>query len=370
MCRIENNRNSNIELLRIISMLMIVGYHLAYYGVWKEQIWMEGAELNRWVICMLFPGGQVGVAAFFIISGYFLVDKVAISLKRIICELFFYGALSTAIMICYLLIQRKTFGMARLELINTIVHFLIDPYLSTWWFPTTYIVLLLMAPVINSVLRRLNSRGMTVVFLYCWIVIFGLATDETLFYELHKALMFYVAGAFIRKADVPKVLKHRWVIISIAVSTWMMCSAVRYYVMVNGAADSAGRSYMENMITSLISDLSWVVLTPLCAISLFLLLRSFKISDKRVNAVAATTFGVYLLHDAPYIRYVIWKELLKIDTVYMRKYFLFIAVTDIIVIFACCALIDIARVIYIEPQMFQIINEKTGIFRNRYYKKE
>ena len=80
MSRIKNSRNASIELLRIIAMLMIVGNHLVYYGVWKEQIWIEGTELNRWVVCILFPGGQVGVAVFFIITGYFLVDMERISL--------------------------------------------------------------------------------------------------------------------------------------------------------------------------------------------------------------------------------------------------------------------------------------------------
>ena len=59
-------RNSSIEMLRIIAMLMIVMRHLSGHGVLNVnssstfEIWREGAESNKIFSVFLIPGGRVG----------------------------------------------------------------------------------------------------------------------------------------------------------------------------------------------------------------------------------------------------------------------------------------------------------------------
>ena len=60
----EKRRQSNFELLRIISMLMIVASHLGSHGVQHQldpdtafEIWKTGSLLNRVVTSALIPGG-------------------------------------------------------------------------------------------------------------------------------------------------------------------------------------------------------------------------------------------------------------------------------------------------------------------------
>ena len=57
-------RQSNIELLRILAMVMIVGSHLAGHGVQQQlnpelafKVWSMGSMLNRIVTVALIPGG-------------------------------------------------------------------------------------------------------------------------------------------------------------------------------------------------------------------------------------------------------------------------------------------------------------------------
>lgn len=79
----DNKRNSNIELLRIISMLMIVAHHYVFYGVEQNYnpaisgiVFSSGTLINRCFSLFLLPGGVVGVAVFFIISGYFGIKNM------------------------------------------------------------------------------------------------------------------------------------------------------------------------------------------------------------------------------------------------------------------------------------------------------
>lgn len=74
----SEKRESNIELLRIISMLMIVSAHFAAHGIMKINSensyvdWINASPFNQNFIMMLIPGGKVGVGLFFVITGFFL----------------------------------------------------------------------------------------------------------------------------------------------------------------------------------------------------------------------------------------------------------------------------------------------------------
>lgn len=73
-------RESNIELLRIITMLMIVMYHIIYHCV-GEQL-ANGSLLHEPVIykkmiilVVLYTFGHIGNNMFIIISGYFMANR-------------------------------------------------------------------------------------------------------------------------------------------------------------------------------------------------------------------------------------------------------------------------------------------------------
>lgn len=60
-------RNSNIELLRIIAMIMIVGHHFVLYGVQQDynyniagEIFSNGNIINKLFAVFMLPGGVVG----------------------------------------------------------------------------------------------------------------------------------------------------------------------------------------------------------------------------------------------------------------------------------------------------------------------
>ena len=62
-------RNSNIELLRIVSMVLIAMFHFSVHGAWPE----NGPLASDTAVEMLSFGGKVGVNCFVLITGYFMV---------------------------------------------------------------------------------------------------------------------------------------------------------------------------------------------------------------------------------------------------------------------------------------------------------
>ena len=52
---------------------------------------------------------------------------------------------------------------------------------------------------------------------------------------------------------------------------------------------------------------------PAAAIALFLLVTTWKLGcNKRINFIAKTTFGIYLIHDSGSLRTFIWDDVFKV----------------------------------------------------------
>ena len=64
-----NNRQSNFEILRVFSMLIIVACHLTTQGI---GIYEQGSFINKVIAAMLYPGGLIGVPLFFYAYRLFL----------------------------------------------------------------------------------------------------------------------------------------------------------------------------------------------------------------------------------------------------------------------------------------------------------
>lgn len=76
-------RHSNLELLRIISMLFILSHHLSVHGDFKD-IWITILLNNKIWLRFIQLEGKVGVNIFVMISGYFLVSSNRIKLSKVL----------------------------------------------------------------------------------------------------------------------------------------------------------------------------------------------------------------------------------------------------------------------------------------------
>lgn len=152
---VKKQRNSQIERLRIVSMLMIIAHHYVLYGVMQSynvsvanQIYNAGTLLNKVISAFMLPGGVVGVAIFFIIAGYFGIESDAVRIRNIIEITYFYAWLGVGL----------RFIASRLGFVESLASrvFLGDLFpISTelYWFSSAYIMIMLMKPVLNRYIR-------------------------------------------------------------------------------------------------------------------------------------------------------------------------------------------------------------------------
>lgn len=144
----EKKRELNFELLRIISMFLIVMYH---FSDWGGVININDNIPNKIVGCFLNIFGNLGVNLFVLISGYFLINSKFKfkKLLRLIAEVFFYSVILYVVCIC---LKITTFSIK--EFIKVIFPISYNMY----WFATTYIGLYLISPFINKLLNTISRK--------------------------------------------------------------------------------------------------------------------------------------------------------------------------------------------------------------------
>lgn len=373
-------RASNIELLRIIAMLMIVASHFACHGIQHcndlnnaYKIWGQGAELNKLFVSFLNPGGMIGVACFFLITGYFNIEKKTFTLKRVILQGSFYGIFSVILFICAKLLKYNFLDVDSSMLFSTVIKSVFVPNTNggCWWFLTAYIYLMLLTPFLNKLVEKLNKRGYIFLLIVTWITIYSL--DGTLFglyWSIQRGVMFYLLGGFIRKNVNTKKIDQggRILLLLIIFLSWFIDSGVMYitnkkrYLLNNKTAN------LFDSISVIIGDgIVLAVPVVICSISIFLLFLSLDFNNNFINKIAKTTFGIYLIHDSIFARSFIWHGILKVDTFwYTRKFFPVYSIVLIFAVFVVCSIIDMLRLKFIEPVMIDFVDKKIKIFKSRY----
>lgn len=178
-------RLSNIELFRIVCMILIVMWHINIGTGESKSIdtWSTGNFINAF--------SAVGVNCFILISGYFGIAIKKKGLIKIISQCLYYSVLISvaAAIIFHTHIDYKSMCFPLSS--------------NVWWFMTTYLMLYITSPLINKGLEQMKLKEMSLIVLSLTIVCvwMGFCFKNTNNPSGHSYLQFlyiYVIGRFIR----------------------------------------------------------------------------------------------------------------------------------------------------------------------------
>lgn len=97
-------------------------------------------------------------------------------------------------------------------------------------------------------------------------------------------------------------------------------------------------------------------------VSIFLFFKNLKIKQsKLINQIAATTFGILLIHaNSATMRTFVWKDLLHVQEMYTKPFggLVFHAVASVVGIFVVCSVLDYLRICLLEKPLFRWIESK------------
>ena len=271
-------RNSSFELLRILSQVFIVLYHICY--IWQGKEYSSQAFFQAVSIPL-----HIGVVVFVLLSGYFTI-KLRVSGFVKLLGIFFVYCLPEVI---YSVATSKNM----LHTIRSLMFF----SNSHFWFVKTYLYLFLVSPILNLWLKKATERQrwyMVAVFAFiaCYMATSkgdGSLSDGK---NLTNFIYFYLVGNQLY------YYKDKWM--KIKTSNLLLC-----YVVFNMAILILEYFMFGNIVGKMIKSLSFPYSSPLIligAVLFFMIIGKQQIQSRFINYVAASSLAIYLIHGSrPYL---------------------------------------------------------------------
>lgn len=347
------NRNTSIELLRIISMIMIMFHHFAYHGNF-EWNFNEVTLPHLWYDFILM-GGKVGVDIFVLISGYFLIENTEklFQPKKL---LKFWGQVVFYSIMTYLLSV-----MLRLNAfeIKQLIKVCLPITYPGWWFASTYFMLYLIHPFLNKLLHGLSKteyQYLILMMVLCWSII---PTATTQLFESNSLLWFvtlYGIAGYVNLYGGNQKLQSKHYF-----SLYFMVLIITYTVSTTFLFLGTKK---EEWSTHAI-DFFEIERLPilLLAITLFMGFVTLKMNyHKWINMIASATFGVYLIHDSSYIRYYLWTNIFKINQYQDSTFLILYSILVVFILYVSCTMIDLIRKKLVEKPYMLFVNHYTYYF--------
>ena len=203
-------RDSSLELLRIVSMLLIIVHHYAVHGfLLKGEFAIFPLTLNKLIILFLSLGGKVGVNCFVLISSYYLVDS-KIKLRKILeifLKVIFYSWI--VLLLLYILKYNYLIAGGSIIIIKEFIKAILSP-LKGYWFISCYLLLYISSPVLNKLINQLDKNEFkilisTMLIIFCCLKSIGI----NLYYSnyIWFILLYFISSYIKREISLSKIKK-------------------------------------------------------------------------------------------------------------------------------------------------------------------
>lgn len=332
-------RSSNLELYRIIVMLLIVAHH---YVVNSGLIDANGPVYSnlmsrKSVFYLLFGAwGKTAINCFVLITGYFMC-KSQITVKKfvkLLAEVMFYYIV---IWLIFVLSGYEVFG------INSFIKALLPVKKVQTNFTGCFLIFYLFIPFLNVLIHNMDEKKHLLLLGLCAFIyiFFGTLHKVTMNY-VTWFLVLYIIASYIRLYPKPWFDKTGlWgglTALSICISGLSVICCAWF-------GDKFGLSDAYSFVQD--SNTFLAVTNGVCS---FMFFKNLKVpQSKFINTVAASTFGVLLIHaNSDTMRQWLWKDTLNNVGAYSTWYFALHAIGSVVVIFVICIVIDHLRIRFME----------------------
>lgn len=365
--KIYYSRQSNMELLRIVSMLLIVLSHCVYHGVYRAgkpetySFW-SSASLAYKASTSFSIMGAIGVGLFFMISGFFNAHKERVSLKRVILITLFYAWIAIIVSIIAYSVGFQLYG-SNYEFVLSIIKMLFVPVSgSIWWFVTAYVLMMLFAPLYNRFLSRLNRTGILLLILFLLLFFYTLGSFGSVFHDLEKAVFFYTLGVYFRDYEGAEGKKALFLLCVIGGGILKgVCQYITY-------AYAISNTYDLILLKRVCSILNLLIAEPFLCFGIFGIFMGLSFQSRIVNVIARHTFGIYLFHDTPIMRELIWIHWLQPYKYYGKPVFYLHVALCVSVVFGVGLLVDLLREKTLEKPIEGIADRIILLVRHKGFK--
>ena len=389
--RVPNNqRNSNLELLRILSMLLIIIFH---FNIHTTLVNNNGLDPSTFLMhAFSISWGETAVLVFIIITGYFMIRQ-SLNKRKILMislETVFYSVVITLIGTATGIIDFN--GIYAIEMIFPIIS-------TSYWFLTYYVVLLLLSPYLNKILNAITKSQyilLMTLLIFLTICLRIIPVTSYIFgsYIISFVLAYLIGGYFrlypskystdkkigialLITCTVYTLLFDNYLIetfyhktVDIEYGYWpmfvlMIVSATIFLLILLSKRISNKMKYLVFFsiviyffaLPVLAYTKQWSVINEvkrpdcgLCLIfatSLFMIFSNMKPRyNKVINWISASTLSVYIIHESNVLRKYIWDDIVRANEILSAPLGEYLAtmILSALAIFSICVIIDKVRI--------------------------
>lgn len=335
----KKTRDSNIELLRIILMLMIIMHHLIVHGCGISFLSKDELPAIDNIPVFLFINSFLilAVNTYIFISAYYGIKFSLKSLISFILQASFYSV-TIYLISCYANYDSWS--------IPSLYRAFIPIISGKWWFLSGYILLFILSPILNIGLDSLKKRhhlfimiALIVIAASYYITNFNPDSSRVNISTIGLFLTIYVCGRYFRKYPLNTSRPFLWYI---GLSLLLFVLVFGYFKFISYQLAWNLFGYTNPIIIA-------------ASVCLFYAFKKVNIKSQFINNVSVLTFGIYLLHDADPVRRFITSQMQNLHTLNTIP-LLFSILGIAIIIFTICACIEKIRQIVFSPILNSIVN--------------
>ena len=294
-------RQANIELLRVIAMMMVIILHYIVKGGADISL-VENTKVINLLLWALKALCIVSVNLYVLISGYFLLETKW-KLERLLqlwLQTMFYSI--GVPLICFLFNAGEVRDWGRYDWLNVLLPIQMEHY----WFITAYAVLYLFIPVLSLGVKQMTKKQHELV-IFGLLFLFSvpksflpvLISTDRYGYDFGWFLCLFLIAAYIRRYEIPFFHTKRK-----SFTLYFAVTAAIWLISIAGGLLSRRGLSLEYMMDMLYCYNHLLVLVA--AIALFYGFCYVRIPQgyfsQMICKISSYTLGVYLLHENLAIR--------------------------------------------------------------------
>lgn len=358
IAKTATERDSNLELLRILAMMAIIAHHYVVNSTVIQQFTYDNTSAQQYFLEVWGMWGKTAINSFILISGYFMC-RMTLTWQRyfkLLIQIFFYGIV---IMLVFGATgyQPMNFQIVYKRIFGLLMHI-------NRGFVASFMAFYAFVPIYNKLIDALSKRemqwlvgGLLFVMTVCSTFFFAPTMNEPVWY-----MTLYFVAAYIR-------LYPNKYTESLSLSALTLAASVLAAVLIVTCAvylsNTTGRLGFSMYKWCFVSD-SNKLLAFTVGLSAFLTAKNLpKFHSRFINTAAAGTFGVLLIHaSSDTMRQWLWQDVCKVPQMLHADMFALVlhALIAPVAIFAICSFIDYFRRQYFEkPIMKRFEGKKASI---------
>lgn len=329
-------------------MLMIVAHHYVVNSGLLDCIDTQVSLHFQDYFLLLFGwGGKTGINCFVLITGYFMCTSAITKKKffKLLGERYFY----TVVIWClFFFTGYEAFS------VKGFLKMVFPFFTVADNFTSCFLLFYLLIPFLNKLIHALTEKEHFLLMAWCigiYVFLPSFAKANVVFNYVTWFSILYVIASYIRLY--PKEWFNSAKITGLLAGASLLLSwaSVIVLAMVSRIIGKGiGICYF------FVAD-SNKVLALVTGVGAFLFFKNLKIGySKGVNTVAASTFGVLLIHaNSDTMRLWLWKDVCNNIDVYQGGDVIIQAIVSVVVIYSVCTVIDMIRIRLIEKPLMKRI---------------